>query len=177
MMKQPQYGGCKILDNYTAIALFQHIRRYHNMDAKKVSNLFKYLKDKYGEESVRLLRFWEFAVKKMADHGNHRRFTLRCIKVRVTLVSCRIRNPLHVKTNKSYQIIQKVERQLLYERVRNVNSILHMYKQNRAKYYLQLRNLILEEDIFNCISFINKIKEHRHNKIKNKQIDKFEFLA
>ena len=63
------------------------------MDTNKVSNLFKYLKDKYGEEGVRLLRFWVFTVKKMSEHRNHRRFTLRCTKARVTPVSCRIRNP------------------------------------------------------------------------------------
>ena len=50
------------------------------MDSNKVSNLFSYLKDKYGEDSVRLLRMWEFTVKKMMDNRNHRRFTLRCIK-------------------------------------------------------------------------------------------------
>ena len=33
------------------------------MDSNNVSNLFRYLKDKYGEESVSLLRLWEFAVK------------------------------------------------------------------------------------------------------------------
>ena len=98
------------------------------MDTNKVRNLFKYLKDKYGETSVRLLRFWEFTVTKMVDHRNHRRFTIMCIKIRVILVSCRIRNPLHLKTNKTYQIIQKAERQLLYERCRNLNSILYVMK-------------------------------------------------
>ena len=67
------------------------------------------MKDKYGKESVRLLRFLEFTVKKMVDHRNHRRFTLKYIKVRVSLVSYRIRNPLHVKTSKSYQIIKKLK--------------------------------------------------------------------
>ena len=136
----------KLVYKYLVIALFQQIRSYYNMNTNKVSNLFKYLKDKYGEENVRLPRFWEFTVKKMADHRNHRRFMLRCIKVRDTLVSCRIRNPLYVKTNKNYQIIQKAERQLLYERVRNLNSILYMYEHNKAKCYLQLRNLISDED-------------------------------
>ena len=69
------------------------------MDTNKVSNLFKYLKEKYGKECVRLLRFQEFTMKKMVDHRNHRRFMLRCINVRVTLVSYRIRNSLHVQTN------------------------------------------------------------------------------
>ena len=94
------------------------------MDINKVSNLFKYLNDEYGEQSVRLFRFWEFTIKKMADYRNHRIFMLRCIKLRVPLINCRIKNPLHVKTTKSYDIIQKAERQLLHERVRNINRIL-----------------------------------------------------
>ena len=64
------------------------------MDSNKLSNFFSYLKDKYGEESVRLLRLWEFTVKKMADHRNHKRFTLWCIKAGITPVSCKIRNSL-----------------------------------------------------------------------------------
>ena len=51
------------------------------MDTNKVSNLFKYLKDKYGEESIRLHRFWEITIKKMVDYRNHRTFMLRCIRL------------------------------------------------------------------------------------------------
>ena len=47
------------------------------MDSNIVGNIFSHLKDKYGEESVRVLRLWTFTVKKMADHRNHGRFTLR----------------------------------------------------------------------------------------------------
>ena len=57
-------------------------------------NLFSYKKNKYGEESVRILRFWEITVKKMVDHRKHSRFTLRCIKAGITPVNCRTRNPL-----------------------------------------------------------------------------------
>ena len=52
-----------------------------------------------------------------------------------------------------------------------------MYEHNRAKCYSQLRNLILEDDIIKCIHLVNKIKDHRHNKIRSKQIDKFEWLV
>ena len=46
------------------------------MDTNKVSNLFSHLNDKYGGEIVRLLRNWEFIVKKMmVDYRNHRRYT------------------------------------------------------------------------------------------------------
>ena len=80
------------------------------MNINKISNLFSYLKDKYGEDSVRLFRLWELTVKKKVDNRNHR-FTLRCIKAGITPVSCKFRNPL--KTYKSYQIIHKAEKQLL----------------------------------------------------------------
>ena len=79
------------------------------MNTNNVSNLFKYLNDKYGKKGVGLLRFVEFTVKKMVDYRNHRRFMLSYIKVRVTPVSCRVRNPLQVKTAKSYEIIQKLK--------------------------------------------------------------------
>ena len=68
-------------------------------DECKVGNLFSYLRDRYGEESVKLLRFGELTVKKMVDHRNYMRFTLRYFKLGITSVSCRIRNPL--KTDKN----------------------------------------------------------------------------
>ena len=64
------------------------------MGTNKGSNLFKYLRDKGEEDIVKLLRNWEFIFKKMADYRNHRCFTLKCIKVRIIPVSCKIKNPL-----------------------------------------------------------------------------------
>ena len=58
-------------------------RIYHIMDINKVSSLYIYLRDKYGTDSVKLLRFWEVTVKKMVDYRNHRRFTFICIKARI----------------------------------------------------------------------------------------------
>ena len=46
------------------------------MYTNKDSNLISYLRTKYGEDCVRLLRKWEITVKKMADYRNHRRLTL-----------------------------------------------------------------------------------------------------
>ena len=52
-----------------------------------------------------------------------------------------------------------------------------MYEHNQSKLYFQLRNLITEEDLFKCISFINRIKEHRYFKIKRRQIGKFKCIV
>ena len=44
-------------------------------------------------------------------------------------------------------------------------------------YYSQLRNMVMESEIYMYIHLINRIKECRHNKIKEKQINKFECLV
>ena len=143
------------------------------MDSNKDSNLFSYIRNKYGDECVTLFRKLEITIKKMADYRNHRRFTLKCIKASVTPVSCKLKNSL--KTRKSYDIIHKVEKQLLYERIRNINNILDMYEQTRCEQYSHLKNMLKEQDqhdqdIGKCIQFINRIKEQRHDKIKNKSV-------
>ena len=55
-----------------------------------------------------------------------------------------------------------------------------MFEQNRSQYYSYLKNMINQHDqdlyIGKCIQFINKLKEHRHSKIKNKHISKFKHL-
>ena len=77
--------------------LFQHFQFYCKMDTNKDSNLFSYLRTKYGEDCVRLLRKWEITIEKMADYRNHRRFTLKCIKASITPVSCKVKNPLKTR--------------------------------------------------------------------------------
>ena len=108
------------------------------MYTDKDSNLISDLRTKYGEESVKTFRKWEITVKKMVDFRNHRWFTLKCIKASITSVSCKLKKPL--KSRKSYNIIHKVERQLLYERIRNINNTLEALKEQRKKLH-RLRTL------------------------------------
>ena len=60
--------------------------------------------------------------------------------------------------------------QHLYESVR--------YENQRFEYHTRLKNLIQDQDqdIAACILLISKIQEHRHSKIKAKQIDKVDRL-
>ena len=94
------------------------------MDPNKVRSLHCHLRVKYGMESVELFCKWEFLVKIISDYQNHRRFTLRYIKADITPISCKLKNP--VKTLKSHHIIHRAEKQLLHERVRNINNILYL---------------------------------------------------
>ena len=148
------------------------------MYTDKDSNLISDLRTKYGEDSVRTFRKWEIIVKKMADYRNHRRFMLKCIKASMTPVSCKLKNPLSYKSSRSYQIIHKAEKQLLYECIRNINNIVATLDEQREDQYKKFKDNVSnhEQDLDRCRLFINKIKEHRHDKIKNKHINKFEKL-
>ena len=112
------------------------------MYTDKDSNLISDLRTKYGKESVRLFRKWEIIVKKMADYRNHRRVTIKCIKASITPVSCKLKNPLLHKSFRSYQIIHKAEKQLLYERIRNINSILATLDKQRESQYQKFKDTL-----------------------------------
>ena len=110
---------------------------------------------------------------------------LKCIKVSITPVSCKLKNPF--KSRKSYNIIHKVEKQLLYERIRNINNTLETLEEQRKRQYPQFKDMLNmpnqhvqdadpDSDLDRSKLFINKIKEHRHNKTKRRQIDKFNYL-
>ena len=60
----------KLVCNYCYLLCFSNQAVHIILDKNKGSNIFKYLKDKYGEETVRLLRNWENIIKKMASRPN-----------------------------------------------------------------------------------------------------------
>ena len=100
--------------------------------------------------------------------------------------------PPSFRSSKSYQIIHKAEKQLLYERIRNINGILATLDKQRAEQYNKFKESLsnqttntaqiavsdpsLDQVLDRARLFINRIKEHQHNKIKTKQQDKFEWL-
>ena len=110
----------------------------------KDSNLISDLRTKYGEESVRSIRKWEIIIKKMPNYRNHRRFMLRCIKASITLVSCKLKNLL--KSKKSYNIVHKVEKQLLNEQVRNINNILETRDKQRESQYRKFKDMLFNSN-------------------------------
>ena len=122
--------------------LFSAVPDSSNMYSNKDSNLISDLRDKYGEISVSLFRKWENTTKKMVDYRNHRRFMLKCIKASITPVSCKLKLPPSFRSNKSYQIIHKAEKQLLYECIRNINGILAMLDKQKQDLYSKFKNSI-----------------------------------
>ena len=82
-----------------------------------------------------------------------------------------------MKHLKVITIIHKAERQLLYERIRNISHTLYMYELKRLECYYQLKNAIPDRDISQCSLLINKINKFRHNRPKSRQKDKFNRLS
>ena len=70
-------------------------------------------------------------------------------EVGITPVNCRLKNPMN--TPKSFLIIHKGEKQLLQERVRNINHTLHLWELKRQECYSKLRNLVQDSELKQCI--------------------------
>ena len=105
---------------------------------------------------------------------NHQRFTLRCLNKGVTRVSLKLKN--NIRTHKSDCIIQKVEKSLINERIRNVNNILDCHEHD-SYMYTQNLSAILEPDLTKeCEKFMKDLKEARDLKVMEWQKEKFERL-
>ena len=141
-------------------------------------NLHSHLNEKFGEESVYLLQQWEKIEKKMADFCNHRRFSLRCLKLDVIPVSIRLKT--NIRTVRDLEIIRKTERKLLNECVRSINNSLELYTYERDSIVQQLEEK-LEQDQINlleeCQDFIKRVIECRHHRVMVQQKRKFELLC
>ena len=61
-------------------------------------NIHAKLISEYGQESVKILRWWEKLELKVADFQNHQRFTLRCLSQDLIPVSIKLKTT--VKTPK-----------------------------------------------------------------------------
>ena len=99
---------------------------------------------------------------------------LRCLDSSTNLVGCRLKNP--IRTCKSYDIIRKGERQFLNEMVRNINKNVDMFGMRRDTCRNKLAD-ILDKDLFNeCLEFMFRIKQARHQKILTWQFNMFDRL-
>ena len=110
----------------------------------------------------------------MADFQNHRHFTLRCLDEEVIPVSIKLKG--QVKTPKGFQIIRKAEIALLNERIRLINYTINMLSSESDTCMKRLKEKIKEEDLSNCINFIEKSKEARHLKTLSRQKEKLKIL-
>ena len=81
--------------------------------------------------------------------------------------------------------MHKAEKQLLYECIRNINNTLESLDKQRETQYRKFKDTLFNSnqhvqdpdlDLERSRLFINKIKDHRHSKMKEKHIDMFKRL-
>ena len=140
------------------------------------------MKEEFGQRSIFLLQQREKLEKKMANYRNHLRFPIKCLKNEVILVSIRLKT--NVKTSKGLQIIRRAERQLLHECIRSINNTLELLMMKRDTCIQELKDTMLEKEdqeddqkIFEeCGTLIKRVIECWHNRVMQRQKQKFEAL-
>ena len=122
-------------------------------------NLHLHNRTEYDVESMKMFCHWERMELKIANFQNPRRFTLRCLSEKVMPVS--VRHKSHIKTPKGFQIITRVERALLNERVRMINNSVNMLSTQRDTCKIKLKEKIGEEIMEECELFKTMNRQKR----------------
>ena len=133
--------------------------------------IIQIINQEYGKEGLAIFRKWENLNMKMCDFPNHRRFSLWCLGNGIILVSIRLKN--NVRTQRSDSIIQKAERSLLNERIREVNITLDWLKHDTYMYQSKLSAIISQEHMVECQEFMKEHKELRHKSVMDRQKKKY----
>ena len=72
--------------------------------------------------------------------------------------------------------IEKAERQLMQDRVREINRVIEDSNNNRDNNRARLVSLVTSTDLERCSNFIEKVREERYNRVKVRQVRKFHIL-
>ena len=141
------------------------------MMSNRMRNIHSYLISEYGRESVGFYWRWEKFEYKMADFKNHRRFSLRCLNKGIIPTSVKLKTNL--KTPKAKYIIKKAEISLLNERIRLINNSIAMFEIIIDTCKNQLESLTDEATMEECHRYIERRREQRHQKTKERHLSKF----
>ena len=120
-------------------------------------NLFKNIRSLYGPEVVKKVRTAESLEKKVARYQNHRVYSLRCKDEELTPPSLKLKRP--VNTKRGHEIIKKVERNLLQERISNItkklDNIAEEKERKTAEIFSQVNDNIKET--------LGQVFQHAHD--------------
>ena len=137
-------------------------------------NLHLILLQEDGVEAWRLFRLWEKLRLRASKYKNHRIFTLRCLHNDLIPTSIRLKST--VKSTRANKILRKAEKELLQTRVKSINHILGNTSQQLEECRSQLVAIISTQRLKECQDFVDKVSESRLNKVKQRQLNKFNLL-
>ena len=135
-------------------------------------NLHQIILQEYGLEARHLFRDWERLWLRASDYKNHRIFTLRCLHKDLVPVSIKLKSTL--KTDRAKKIIRKAEKDLIQARIKAINSILDNVGKQTELCRSSLASIISTQRLRECQGFIGKVSKIRFNKVKQRQLNKFQ---
>ena len=139
-----------------------------------MSNLHKFILENNRIEALRLLRDWERLQYRECYYKNHRIFTLRCLHSDLVPVSIKLKSTL--RTERARKILRSVEKQLLETRLRSINSLLDNNTKQLELTRSQIASILPTPSYSKYSKFIEKVKELRFKKVKDRQVRKFNNL-
>ena len=137
-------------------------------------NLHKFILENYRIGSLKLLRDWEKFQLRQCNFKNHRIFTLRCIHSELVPVSIRLKSTL--KSERAKKILRTVEKQLLQTRLKSINSLLDNNAKQLELTRSKIVSILTPLNYQECQDFIDKIKEKRFIKVRERQVRKLNNL-
>ena len=109
-----------------------------------------------------------------SEYKSHRIFTLRCLHNDLIPTSIKLKSTL--KSTRANKILRKAEKELLQTRVKSINYILDNTSQQLEECRSQLASIISTQRLRECQDFFDKVGEIRFNKVKQRQLNKFNLL-
>ena len=138
-------------------------------------NLHQIILEENGLGALHLFRDWERLQLRASNYMNHRIFTLRCIHKELVQVSIKLKTTL--KTEKARKIIKLAEKHLLQASIKSINSILDNNTKQTELCRSKLASILSTPMFRKCQGFIEKVGEIRFNKVKSRQVNKFNNLV
>ena len=142
-------------------------------------NLHNILLQEDGIEALQpmycLFRLWEKLRIRASEYKNHRIFTLRCLHNDLIPVSIKLKSTL--KSTRANKILRKAEKDLLQARIKSINFTLDNTSKQLEECRSQLVAIISTQRLRECQDFIDKVGEIRFNKVKQRQLNKFNLLT
>ena len=157
---------------------FLYIPRDYNYPSRfnqQYENLHNILLQEDGIEVRRLFRLWEKLRLRASEFKNHRIFTLRCLHNDLIPVSIKLKST--VKSARANKILRKAEKELLQARVKSINFILDNTSKQLEECRSQLVAIFSTQRLRECQDFVDKVGEISFNKVKQRQLNKFNLLT
>ena len=123
---------------------------------------------------LRLFRDWERLQYRECNYKNHRIFTLRCLHSDLVPVSIKLKSTL--RTEGARKILRSAEKQLIQARLGSINNLLDDNAKQLESTRSQIESILPTPSYRKCQEFIEKVKELRFKKVKDRQIRKFNNL-